>query len=248
MIPAAAVTDDGVSAPGYLSLLHGLQACGFATMGFAPRQQWRSYGTALGVDGFKPGEVSAIERRVISIGADQLAIDVFDLPPAAVSRIACQRLAVNSQRFCLVAGVNEGPNVGAGLIHSGTFGMALTAFWLGHSAVAASLDDVYAYPENEGGPLCYERAAKMSAHAASWCMRHPESLLINVNAPNLLSDGDVPLVPASPAGNRADGLISDIEALKAGCAAITVFSRRSLLPDGAMTKIAATEIALSMRS
>ena len=233
--PIIAVTcDDGWCAPGFASLIQQLQKGAFEIVAAGPLKNWVSYGTATGMQNDRHA------NRERSIGADN--VTGLDAPPAGVSRFLVDALQEREKRHagtsdlssCLVAGVNSGPNVGGELIHSGTFGAALTAFWNGIAAVAISLDDFYSVDETNPGTLQFEMAAIVAHAAVEWVLKSEERVLCNINVPNSATVAALHLHPASPSVYReTDGSpwVSDQQALRDGFGTVSVFAPYSLRPD-----------------
>lgn len=228
----AVTTDDGWEAPGYAALLSELARCGHALSSAAPSLAWSSNGTGTGSPPELP--LKAVTRslprhkRVAGI-----PVTVMECPPAAVTRHLLNSAAMTTPPKALVAGVNHGPNVGSDLIHSGTFGCALTAAWNGVPALAVSLDDVYSVDETAPGPLRFDLAARAATLALDWLLGRKAPLLINLNIPNSVVPGRTHFVATSPRPDDTGKGPSDRQALTLGQASLSVFAGCDLRGDTA---------------
>jgi len=237
-----ATTDDGANARGFRSLVSDLAETGWNIEAVAPRRRWVSYGTALGAYPVR------LLKNQMSFKKGEIA--VLDLPPAAVARYLCRRLqargAGSRSRSCVVVGVNHGPNVGENLIHSGTFGAAVVASWLGFSAVAVSLDDVFSVDEARPGPLQFRQAARIARFAVNWALSCRRSVLWNINVPNSVRVDKVKIEAAMPHKKACDGtgLRLDRDVLRQGKVAVTAFAAGSLCASESFSRRAARAIAV----
>src|ERR1700728_674980 len=237
------MTDDGPTAPGFGRLVAELLSAGWQVEAVAPKEGWCNHGTGAGNNSAKLGVAQPLH-----LDGTELTVDVFDAPPGAVAKELCIRAhrkrAIHGPPVCIVAGVNHGPNVGGNLIHSGTFGGALVASWLGFSAVAVSLDDVFSVDERNPGPLRYCEAARVGRLAIGWLLNRRRTLLCNINVPNSLRSEDLRVEAATP-HEKAHSRVSlqqDTEVLKNGHVAISVFPNRSLCASQSLSLQAAAAI------
>ena len=237
------MTDDGVKAPGFRCLVTELAAVGWHVEPVGPKRNWSSNGTAAATG---PSKSPAKPLR-LAIGG--VRVEVVDLPPAAVARLICSRASGQhfdaKARVCIVSGVNHGPNVGANLIHSGTFGGAMVASWLGFSAVAVSLDDVFSVNEADPGPLRFREAARIARFAVEWVVSCRRTMLCNINVPNSVRPEAVRIDACTPHALACDrtSLGRDTNLLKRGRVAVTVFPGGSLRASEVLSRRAAVAIA-----
>lgn len=237
------MTDDGAIAPGFSRLIAELLSAGWQVEAVAPKEGWCNHGTGAGNNSAKLGAA-----QPLNLDGTELTVDVFDAPPGAVAKELCIRAQRNRARHgtqvCIVAGVNHGPNVGGNLIHSGTFGGALVAAWLGFPAVAVSLDDVFSVDERNPGPLRYCEAARVGRLAIAWLLNRRRALLCNINVPNSLCSEDIRVEAATPHEKTHSrvSLQQDTEVLKNGRVAISVFPHRSLSTSQSLSLQAAAAI------
>lgn len=235
-------TDDGWEAVGYHELIGAFADFGGDVLCAAPTRQWPSYGTALG--SFSPdGGIERPRRRDVG-GA---VVFGFDSTPGAVARCLAQSTHWERCDY-LVSGVNHGPNIGSGLIHSGTVGAALIASWLGLGAVAVSLDDVHSVDEDDPGPLKFKESALIARHALQWLISRRLRVVCNINVPNSIDLATVRCMAADPAVARARfGLPDEATVLRDGNIAITVFGSRSLASHRKLSEAAASDLNLLLR-
>ena len=104
-----------------------------------------------------------------------------DIPPAAIVSLAVNG-AFGRRPDLVVSGVNPGWNIGHGLIHSGTFGAALTASSNGVPGVAVSMDHRLA----DDGLMHWETATLVAAGVVEAIIeRGLTQGAYNVNVPNV---------------------------------------------------------------
>ena len=85
----------------------------------------------------------------------------------------------------VLSGINNGPNTGYAVLHSGTAGAALTASTFGARAMAVSLDVRLRSP---AAPH-WETAAEIARRALPALLAAGPGTVLNVNAPNVPLDG-----------------------------------------------------------
>ncbi|MFO0957131.1 MAG: 5'/3'-nucleotidase SurE [Isosphaeraceae bacterium] len=156
--------DDGAEAPGLAALARacsGLARCVVA----APAIAWSCRGHSITTDA---------AFRLQPLGPDRFAIHAS---PADCVRIGLHTLAPGVD--WVIAGINEGANLGADIHSSGTVAAAREAALHGRSAVAISHYLV------RGRPVDWERAARWAARVLDLITRLPAEpvVLWNVNLP-----------------------------------------------------------------
>ena len=84
----------------------------------------------------------------------------------------------------VISGINPGPNLGDDVSYSGTVSAAIESTMLGIPSIAISL-------AAESEPLYYETAAAFIVRLATIILEKglPSDTLLNVNVPNITSDG-----------------------------------------------------------
>ncbi len=139
--------DDGIAAPGLAALAGGLTAEGHDVVVVAPHRDASGAAAATGAqrrearERFRCVETNVAGRRAYSLEA---------LPALCVAA-ACAG-AFGPLPDAVVAGVNDGRNVGRSVLHSGTLGAVLTAAQHGLAALAVSVQ------MRPGIPLVYDDA------------------------------------------------------------------------------------------
>ena len=170
--------DDGGRAPGLTALVGAVAAAYADTVVAAPEVECGDYGTSLRRD-------SAWIRSLLDLARPERP-GPGELPatPALLVKAACAGV-FGPAPDVVVAGVNYGPNVGCGVLHSGTVGAVLTAVNMGVPALAISLDDVYSTGGREDGRMYWQTASAVAVPLIDWLGRvSPGAAALNVNVPN----------------------------------------------------------------
>lgn len=243
-------TDDGVDASGYAALVTAFDA--HSPICIAPATGISSLGTAAIDQIGRPncrqfkrfgdrGVVARVIQGSAAVAARELVREL---------QVALRSLASRRSRPLIVVGVNHGPNVGEKLVHSGTFGAALVASWLGCTAVAVSLDDVYSVDERSPGELRFGYAASaariLAGIVASDC---PKGSLINLNVPNTIEPTVTKAVAATTytgRQNRSSG--TEALWLERGCMVVSVMKLNSLAADFALSRLVARKLSTGWRN
>ncbi|HYX43421.1 MAG TPA: 5'/3'-nucleotidase SurE [Acidimicrobiales bacterium] len=180
--------DDGVTTPGLAALTRAAVAAEFDVVVAAPRHDQSGVGTAISPAAAVEGVgVTPVELD----GAVGVPAHAVDGPPALA--VLTARLGGLGPPPDLVAsGVNNGPNTGFAVLHSGTVGAALTAANFGASGLAVSIDS--------GVPRHLETAEAVASAGLLWLAGAPPRTVLNVNVPDR-AVGDL-------AGVRVAGLAS----------------------------------------
>jgi 5'-nucleotidase len=162
--------DDGVLAPGLLSLVTALRPHGKVTI-LAPDHNWSGGGHVKTLHRpLRAREVRLPDGTpaITSDGApsDCVALAMLGLVPGKIDLV--------------VSGINAGANLGHDLTYSGTVTAAMEAVINGAPGIAVSL-----CLEEPAGECEYGPAAAFAAHAASLVLRHglPKGILLNINVP-----------------------------------------------------------------
>jgi 5'-nucleotidase len=164
--------DDGVTTPGLAALTRAAVAAEFDVVVAAPRHDQSGVGAAIAPAAAAEGVgVTAVEVD----GAAGVPAHAVDGPPALA--VLTARLGGLGKPPDLVAsGVNNGPNTGFAVLHSGTVGAALTAANFGASGLAVSID--------AGVPRHLETAEAVARAALLWLVGAPARTVLNVNVPD----------------------------------------------------------------
>lgn len=180
--------DDGVHAPGLLTLKIALEAEGYQVTVCAPNRPRSASGHAITLhkplridtvtlaDGSKAYAASGTPADCVVLGLDEVVKGEVDL---------------------VISGINHGPNLGWDVTYSGTVSAAMEGVISGFPAIAVS---VASYEET----MYYEPVAEFVAkHLAPQVAAHglPPVTLLNVNAPNVPAE-EVKGVQLTIQGNR----------------------------------------------
>jgi 5'-nucleotidase len=181
--------DDGIRAPGLLALVEALCAVGEVAV-VAPERNWSAVGhTKTMHKPLRASEVALLE----GVTAYQTNGSPSDCVALAVLGLLGRPLDL------IVAGINEGANVGTDILYSGTFAAAAEGTIAGISAFAISLDtSVSAGPSHN-----YRQAARFAAGLARRLLEapHDRPWLLNVNVPDV-PDGQLQGVEVTRLGQR----------------------------------------------
>lgn len=161
--------DDGVRAPGLLALVQSLRAVAEVAI-LAPERNWSACGHTKTMH--KPLRVKTV--RLVD-GTEALATNGSPSDCVALALLG----VLERKPDLVIAGINQGANLGHDLTYSGTVSAAMEAVIWGVSGVAISVDS---YQETDCRPAA-EFAAQLALMVVA---RNPEKpLLLNVNVPAL---------------------------------------------------------------
>jgi 5'-nucleotidase len=173
MVHILLTNDDGVTAPGLLTLAKELEELGKVSI-LAPDRNWSASGHVKTMH--RPLRVKEIQ---LSDGMLALATD-----GAPSDCVALAMLGIIPEKIDLVlSGINPNANLGHDVTYSGTVTAAMEATIWGLPGVAVSLDS----PNNHPGDLDYSTAAKAARQVADHVVHRglPAGTLLNVNVPYL---------------------------------------------------------------
>lgn len=167
--------DDGIDSPGLSAMVAALRRERHVVVVIAPDGERSGSSSSLGtvVDG-----VAIPIRTVQSEAVGDPASYAIDAPPAVAVRAACVG-CFGRPPGIVVSGVNPGPNTERRLVHSGTFGVALTA--ASHDVPGLALSTA-----GGTGP-----GLASAVTVAAWAVdelgeRGLPPLALNINVPDLL--------------------------------------------------------------
>jgi len=183
---ALITNDDGFGSAGIVALAGVARDLGLEVVVAAPA--WDSSGASASLTGVSSQGHLLIEERS-SDGAAGTKMLAVQAAPAMIVR-AGLRGAFGPTPDLVLSGVNDGPNTGYAVLHSGTVGAALTAATHGCRAVAFSL--------GSSGIREFSGAVDIARRVIPWALDQPEPLVLNVNVPSL--------PPAEVRGLRRAGL------------------------------------------
>lgn len=187
--------DDGIGSPGLTALVHAACDQDFDVTVAAPHRQ--ASGSAGGLSMFLVDDYLQVQRRPLP---GLPGVDAYSV--AAHPRMIA--LAAMHGRFgpipdLLLSGINEGSNLGAAVLHSGTAGAALIAGAHGVTALAASLhlDFELDSPPVGTPPRHWDAAAEVAGAILPHVRSAPTGSVFNLNVPNVAAGDRLPLVAAS---------------------------------------------------
>ena len=187
--------DDGIDAPGLLALAHTACEQGYDVTVAAPHQQ--ASGSAGGLTMFPVDDhIEVSHRRLPGLpGVEAYSVAAH---PGMIA------LAAVLGRFgpvpdLVLSGINEGSNLGAAVLHSGTAGAAMVAGAHGVTALAASLhlDFELEEPRADGSARYWRTAADVVGAILPNILSADAGSVFNLNVPNLPAEETRPLVGAA---------------------------------------------------
>ncbi len=163
--------DDGVTAPGLLSLAKEMKQFGSVTI-LAPDRNWSA-----------SGHVKTLHKplRVKKVNLDP-QIETYASDGAPSDCVALALLGALEKKFDLVvSGINPNANIGHDITYSGTVTAAMEATIAGLPGIAVSLDS----PTDHLGDLDYSTAARVAGQVVNNVIQKglPKGVLLNVNVP-----------------------------------------------------------------
>lgn len=167
--------DDGVFAPGIVSLAVMLGSSGYSPCVVAPDRERSSVGHSITLT--RPLRVWEIKGGIYPAGMDVRACDGT---PSDCVVLGLEAVAPESQ--LVISGINRGPNLADDLTYSGTVSAAMEGHFLGKPSIAVSLGCETGDPVEH-----YDTAAGAVVAILARIRRSPlpEGVLLNVNVPNV---------------------------------------------------------------
>jgi 5'-nucleotidase len=165
--------DDGITAPGLLSLARAMRDIGQVTV-LAPDRNWSGSGHVKTLN--RPLRVNKVK---LADGTNALASDGAPSDCVALAILGI----VSGDIDIVVSGINPLPNIGHDVTYSGTVTAAMEAVIWGVPGVAISLDS----EKNHLSKLDYSTAGWVAQKIVTAVKDHgiPSGILLNVNVPNL---------------------------------------------------------------
>jgi len=182
--------DDGYQAPGLKALVDGLAAIATITV-VAPERNRSGASNSLTLE--RPLRANTMDNGFISV----------DGTPTDCVHLAITGL-LKSEPDMVVAGINDGANMGDDVLYSGTVAAATEGRFLGFPAMAVSMAS--------HAPKYFETAARVAKEMVERIQLHPLSAdtILNVNVPDLPYD-EIKGYQATRLGHRhkAEPVIKD---------------------------------------
>jgi 5'-nucleotidase len=164
--------DDGIDSPGLRELARVIDELGHDVFVAAPHQE--ASGTSCSLSSVQQDGRTVVERRQLDGDGRVPAYSVV-ASPAFISLIAL-RSAFGPPPDMVASGINDGPNTGRAVIHSGTVGAALTAATYGTRGLAVSME--------LGEPRHWEASHELVRTALRALAASPVGTTLNLNIPN----------------------------------------------------------------
>jgi 5'-nucleotidase len=174
--------DDGVASEGLWYLAAAAAEAGLDPVIAAPAGEASGSGSAL--SGVWDGSRIEIERTELPGVAASIPAYAVRATPAFIAFVATRGAFGFRPRFVL-SGINNGPNLGLGVMHSGTVGAALTAAANGVRAAAFSLDTRNC---DGDGRREWPAAAAVAGQVIAVLLNEPDPGVLNVNVPNVSAE------------------------------------------------------------
>lgn len=167
--------DDGLYAPGLITLANELFKAGYPLTVVAPDRERSSVGHALTLN--RPIRLWEADRG----GYDQ-GIKLFGCDGTPSDCVVLGMEVADPEAAFVVSGINRGPNLGDDLTYSGTVSAAMEGLILGKGALAVSLNC-----QRSDSNQHYETAASVVLDVLRWLGENllPREVLLNINVPNL---------------------------------------------------------------
>ena len=165
--------DDGVFAPGLLTLVSAFSRAGHTAFVCAPDRERSAVGHGVTLDALrvKPLDIPGAARA--------WAVDGLPADCASLGLYLCRDAGVEM----VVSGINRGMNQGGACVYSGTVAAALEASMCGSQGLAVSLCVSHLNSEDAD----YTAAARVALRVAEWMPGHPlpRGVAYNLNVPTL---------------------------------------------------------------
>lgn len=164
--------DDGVDSEGIAALAGVAHELGYDVVVAAPVSNVS--GVSASLAGVTDDGRLLVEERPAPGGPD-ITVLAVDAAPAMIVR-AGMNGAFGTPPDLVLSGINDGPNTGHSVLHSGTVGAALTAVTSRCSAVAFSI--------GLGDEPDYRAAVDVARRVIPWALDAPAVVTLNVNVPS----------------------------------------------------------------
>jgi 5'-nucleotidase len=180
--------DDGIGSEGLRVLALVALEAGLEVVVAAPMQECS--GASASITAVEQDGHFVVEPRVLPGLEEAAAVLAVGGLPAFIA-LTGMRGAFGPAPDVVLSGINNGPNTGYAVLHSGTAGAALTASTFGARAMAVSLNVRMRSPSGAGvapsasAPPHWETAAEFARRALPALLSSAPGTVLNVNAPNI---------------------------------------------------------------
>jgi 5'-nucleotidase len=180
--------DDGIGSEGLRVLAEVALEAGFEVVVAAPMRECS--GASASITAVEEDGHFVVEPRTLPGLEDACTVLAVGGLPAFIA-LTAMRGAYGPAPDVVLSGINNGPNTGYAVLHSGTVGAALTASTFGARAMAVSLNvrtrtvsGAGVAPSALASPH-WESAAEMARRLLPALLDSEPGTVLNVNAPNL---------------------------------------------------------------
>jgi 5'/3'-nucleotidase len=180
--------DDGIESDGLRLLAEVALEAGFEVVVAAPMRE--SSGASASITAVEEDGHLVIEPRTLPGLEDACTVLAVAGLPAFIA-LTGMRGAFGPAPDLVLSGINNGPNTGYAVLHSGTVGAALTASTFGARAMAVSLNVRTRTVSGAGAPAsalaspCWETAAEFARRTLPKLLGSEPATVFNINAPNI---------------------------------------------------------------
>jgi 5'/3'-nucleotidase len=183
--------DDGIDSAGLRVLAEMALEAGFEVVVAAPMHE--SSGASASITAVEEDGHFVVEPHTLSGLEDACTVLAVGGLPAFIT-LTGMRGAFGPVPDIVLSGINNGPNTGYAVLHSGTVGAALTASTFGARAMAVSLNvrtrtvsGAGVAPSALGSP-CWDTAAHFARRTLPTLLNSQPGSVFNINAPNIPLD------------------------------------------------------------
>ena len=175
--PSVLITnDDGIDSEGLRLLALAALEAGMRPLVAAPMTD--TSGASASITSTETDGRVLFEPREL-LGLEDCSVYAVAALPAYISLVAV-RGAFGTPPDYVLSGINNGPNTGHAILHSGTVGAALTAAGQGVTSLAVSL--------GVGGDRNFATAAALASKVLPSLASAPPGTVLNLNVPDLAPD------------------------------------------------------------
>ena len=180
--------DDGIGSEGLRVLALVALEAGLDVVVAAPMQECS--GASASITAVEEDGRFVVETRTVPGLDEACAVLAVGGLPAFIA-LTGMRGAFGPPPDVVLSGINNGPNTGYAVLHSGTVGAALTASTFGARAMAVSVNKRMYSPTGAGvassaaAPTHWETAAEMARQLLPTLLASAAGTVLNLNVPNV---------------------------------------------------------------
>jgi 5'-nucleotidase len=180
--------DDGIASEGVRVLALVALEAGLEVVVAAPMRECS--GASASITAVEADGHFVVEPRTLPGLDDACAVRAVGGLPAFIA-LTGMRGAFGPPPDIVLSGINNGPNTGYAVLHSGTVGAALTASTFGARAMAVSVNkrmysaSMAGVASSAGAPTYWDTAAEIARRVLPTLLASEAGTVLNVNAPNI---------------------------------------------------------------